>query len=192
VINVHTDEASAGHVEHHLGRIAYLALEDKPSEVHVASVVTFGRASPTIAETRRRAITLEALQGRIDLREYPFFRHIWFDDDLSGLEGMPPPFSVQPALSFPGRLNMSQVRTVREILSMAPHRRVVVCHGPPGTGKTTVISAAVTSTMAASSLHSIWIVAHSNVAVKNVAEKLLSEGFDKFKLLLAKEFHYDW
>ncbi|KIJ13465.1 hypothetical protein PAXINDRAFT_27455, partial [Paxillus involutus ATCC 200175] len=38
----------------------------------------------------------------------------------------------------------------------------------------------------------IWIAAQSNVAVKNIAEKLIKEGFDKFKLLVSKDFHLDW
>ncbi|KAG1821663.1 AAA domain-containing protein [Suillus subaureus] len=38
----------------------------------------------------------------------------------------------------------------------------------------------------------IWLVAHSNVAVKNIAEKLDKVGFREFKLLVSKDFHYDW
>ncbi|KAF9243391.1 P-loop containing nucleoside triphosphate hydrolase protein [Melanogaster broomeanus] len=64
--------------------------------------------------------------------------------------------------------------------------------GPPGTGKTTVIAAAVISHDHARSDRAIWIAAHSNVAVKNIARKLINEGFDKFKLLVSKDFHFDW
>ena len=64
--------------------------------------------------------------------------------------------------------------------------------GPPGTGKTTVIAAAVNSKIAENSTNTVWIVAHSNVAVKNVAEKLVDSGFLGFKLLVSKDFHYDW
>jgi hypothetical protein len=38
----------------------------------------------------------------------------------------------------------------------------------------------------------IRIVAQSNVAVKNVAEKLIRVGFNGFKLLVSKDFHFDW
>ncbi|KAG2367901.1 AAA domain-containing protein [Suillus spraguei] len=38
----------------------------------------------------------------------------------------------------------------------------------------------------------VWLVAQSNVAVKNIAEKLDKVGFREFKLLVSKDFHYDW
>lgn len=65
-------------------------------------------------------------------------------------------------------------------------------HGPPGTGKTTVIAASVISYDQADSSPGIWVAAQSNVAVKNIAEKFIKEGFDKFKLLVSRDFHYDW
>ena len=64
--------------------------------------------------------------------------------------------------------------------------------GPPGTGKTTVIAAAVHSKIAEHHLNTIWVIAQSNVAVKNVAEKLADSGFVDFKLLVSKDFHFDW
>ena len=38
----------------------------------------------------------------------------------------------------------------------------------------------------------VWIVAQSNVAVKNVAEKLVKVGIHQFKLIVSREFHFDW
>lgn len=38
----------------------------------------------------------------------------------------------------------------------------------------------------------IWLVAQSNVAVKNIAEKLASCDFWDFRLLVSKDFHFDW
>lgn len=38
----------------------------------------------------------------------------------------------------------------------------------------------------------IWIVAQSNVAVKNVAEKLEAVGIEEYKLIVSKEFHFEW
>ena len=65
--------------------------------------------------------------------------------------------------------------------------------GPPGTGKTTVVAASVTS-MASSFVDEsgVWLVAHSNIAVKKIAEKLVDVGFHDFKLLVSFEFHFDW
>ena len=67
-------------------------------------------------------------------------------------------------------------------------------HGPPGTGKTTVIAASVSSMMEgnAGGRRTMWLIAQSNVAVKNIAEKLADVGFFEFKLLVSKEFHFDW
>jgi Cdc6-like AAA superfamily ATPase len=64
--------------------------------------------------------------------------------------------------------------------------------GPPGTGKTTVITAVVQSKITEHPSNTIWIIAQSNVAVKNVAEKLADSGFLDFKLLVSKDFHFDW
>jgi regulator of nonsense transcripts 1 len=38
----------------------------------------------------------------------------------------------------------------------------------------------------------IWLMAQSNVAVKNIAEKLAKLGFLNFKLLVSFEFHHQW
>jgi len=38
----------------------------------------------------------------------------------------------------------------------------------------------------------VWIMAQSNVAVKNVAEKLVKVGIEQFKLIVSKEFYADW
>jgi pantothenate kinase-related protein Tda10 len=68
--------------------------------------------------------------------------------------------------------------------------------GPPGTGKTTLIAAIVQWLTGGSSRTSansgLYIVAHSNVAVKRVAEKLESVGFLGFKLVVSDEFYFEW
>jgi hypothetical protein len=38
----------------------------------------------------------------------------------------------------------------------------------------------------------IWVVAQSNIAVKNIAEKLHSCKFNDFRLLVSGEFINDW
>ncbi|KAG1841682.1 hypothetical protein DFJ58DRAFT_807874 [Suillus subalutaceus] len=82
---------------------------------------------------------------------------------------------------------------VERILSQADRDRVLLIQGPPGTGKTTVIAASVDSIVRTGHKdRTVWLVAHSNVAVKNIAEKLDKAGFREFKLLVSKDFHYDW
>lgn len=60
-----------------------------------------------------------------------------------------------------------------------------VNQGPSGTGKTSTISAAVREWVRAGS--SAWIVAQSNVAVKNIAEKL-SKDHVTFRVLVSRAF----
>lgn len=35
-------------------------------------------------------------------------------------------------------------------------------------------------------------MAQSNVAVKNIAEKLMDIGFEDWRLLVSADFHFDW
>ena len=65
----------------------------------------------------------------------------------------------------------------------------VLLTGPPGTGKTSTISAATCELISQKS--SIWIVAQSNVAVKNIAERL-SKDRVSFRLLVSREFYDEW
>ena len=55
-----------------------------------------------------------------------------------------------------------------------------------------MIAAAVQSKATDHESNGVWIIAQSNVAVKNVAEKLAESGFLDFKLLVSKDFHFDW
>lgn len=59
-------------------------------------------------------------------------------------------------------------------------------------GKTTVIAAIVDTIIQQTSHETIWVVAQSNIAVKNIAEKLYSCNFRDFRLLVSAEFHADW
>ncbi|KIJ24526.1 hypothetical protein M422DRAFT_132466, partial [Sphaerobolus stellatus SS14] len=61
--------------------------------------------------------------------------------------------------------------------------------GPPGTGKTTAISTAARRWGQDGS--PTWITAQSNVAVKNIAEKLFKQRVD-FKIIVSKEFYFEW
>lgn len=59
------------------------------------------------------------------------------------------------------------------------------------TGKTSVIATYVLSAIEAGQ-KGIWLMAQSNVAVKNIAEKLLDVGFEDWRLLVSADFHFDW
>ncbi len=74
------------------------------------------------------------------------------------------------------------------MLSVNP---VTIVQGPPGTGKTSVIAAYVQTALDLG--HSgIWLIAQSNVAVKNIAEKLLKVGFTAWRLLVSNDFKDGW
>ncbi|KAH9956267.1 P-loop containing nucleoside triphosphate hydrolase protein, partial [Russula dissimulans] len=61
--------------------------------------------------------------------------------------------------------------------------------GPPGTGKTTTIAAA--AGIWSSHGTPCWIIAQSNVGVKNIAETLAKKKVN-FKLLVSQEFLFEW
>jgi hypothetical protein len=163
----------------------------------IISVTTIGQQDLTSAESWREDVVLKALQGGIKLTNNLFFCSIWTPSlgiwwPLPFRGGKPPVFF--PPIYYPGgTLNTSQNIAVQRIFSEADKDRIVLIQGPPGTGKTTVIAASVLSVMKyGDNDRTIWLVAHSNVAVKNIAEKLDKVGFREFKLLVSHGFHYDW
>ncbi len=136
---------------------------------------------------------LRALQLDItaDFATHPFIARMWSI-------GTPSWAAVEsrstPTLFFPSKreLNCAQRDAVNACLSPDDSDRIIIIHGPPGTGKTTVIAATVTSIIASLKQATVYLVAQSNVAVKNIAEKLVTVKFFDFKILVSHGFHYDW
>ena len=115
---------------------------------------------------------------------------------------------VQP-FQFLRNLNNSQSEVLRAMVSTAPRDSLVIAHGilvllqrsftytnakrdftgPPGTGKTTTIAAAASTWV--SYKIPCWIIAQSNVGVKNIAEKFSRENIS-FKLIVSQEFLFEW
>jgi regulator of nonsense transcripts 1 len=148
-------------------------------------LTTVGREPLSQAEEQRIDIVLKALQKTSTIADKPFFQAIWIPKETPS---WPTSSSIFPVpVHFSRSLNDSQKMAVAALLSTKP---ITVIQGPPGTGKTTVIAAAVTS-ISASSTRTMWLVAQSNVAVKNIAEKLASVDFLKFKLLVSKGRSFD-
>ena len=172
------------------GRSAQVSVNG-PVKGKIVSVNTIGKGDMTCAEIARQGIILDVLQGQASLLSQPFFQRIWLPHERTSWpkeDG-----TLEPSIYFPGRaLNISQEVAVEKILSSDDDNRVVAIHGPPGTGKTTVIAAAVSSFHLADHERFVWIAAQSNVAVKNIAEKLCDVGFHDFKILVSKDFHFDW
>lgn len=129
----------------------------------------------------------------------PLIRHIFIPpvaEDVLEQSDSSDLTRVPPSLHFNQALNESQILAVELILSESP--QVCLIQGPPGTGKTIVIAAAVTSLMDnpqydhEGNRRYVWLTAKSNVAVKNIAEKLANADFWDFKLIVAKESHFEW
>jgi len=176
------------------GRSATLSVTETFSGASIRSVTTVGRERPTNAEDVREDIMLGALQGKFLVDENPFIQSIWLLKRKATWSGCPVA-PTSPMFYFPSKrnLNISQREAVNAILSNTAAHRVVLIQGPPGTGKTTVIAASVISVMASpDKTTTLWLVAQSNVAVKNIAEKLATENFLDFKVLVSKDFHFDW
>ncbi|KAG8711659.1 hypothetical protein FRC08_015632, partial [Ceratobasidium sp. 394] len=90
------------------------------------------------------------------------------------------------------QLNPSQLAVVARVVAPNPRgrTRATLVHGPPGTGKTSTIAAAVV--ILAEVGEPVWIIAQSNVGIKNVAEKLREVGFNDFTLLIANDYYSYW
>ncbi|KAG8785511.1 hypothetical protein FRC12_017489 [Ceratobasidium sp. 428] len=89
-------------------------------------------------------------------------------------------------------LNSSQRGVVGRVVALNPRgrTRATLVHGPPGTGKTSTIAAAVV--ILAELGEPVWIVAQSNDGIRNVAEKLQKVGFDNFVLLVSQDYYSYW
>ena len=156
------------------------------------SVSTLGKDDPTNAEQERTQVVLSSLQKTNTFMKHSLPAWIFLGRNLPRSPATP-----RPTIRFPASrpLNSSQTAAVERILSGASSDRVCLIQGPPGTGKTTVIAASVHSFLANPMLglgSSMWLIAQSNVAVKNIAEKLAETKFLEFRLLVSVDFHFEW
>lgn len=171
------------------GRAALITLRGTTKVTNIKAVYTIGKETPTSAEEQRAWIVVHTLQGTTTLFELPFVDTIWRSPTH---QVSATPIIDRTPISFTSRpLNRSQRKAVERALDES--EPITMIQGPPGSGKTTVIAATVMSMMASQSASkSVWLVAQSNVAVKNIAEKLGDCGFLDFKLIVSKDFHFDW
>ncbi len=174
----------------------------------MVSITSKGRDAPTLAEAKRDSVIRHTLQGDLSIfRDNPWICNILLhnssDDDTDHnlvwpeswfppsrpanqmLAIMPSPDSDNPARHH---LNDSQQLALDHMLSSDP---ITLIQGPPGTGKTSVIAAFVHCALAEGK-SGIWLIAQSNVAVKNIAEKLVKTNFKDWKLLVSDDFHNEW
>lgn len=131
------------------------------------------------------------LQGTLPLLEDHWMKAIWLPSEPVV---WPAPLNA-PAIEIithpKAPLNTSQRLAITKMLSPSPGDNITLIQGPPGTGKTTTIATYVLSVIKAGQ-KGTWLMAQSNVAVKNIAEKLAKLDFFDFKLLVSRNFHFDW
>jgi regulator of nonsense transcripts 1 len=179
------------------GRMTKAKTSRPLDDVTDLTVTTIGRDDPTSAEAHRAATLLRILQGALHLLDNPWIQNIWFpgsDGHLTWPAGLTLPPSLAQPSTFPDgmlALNASQQRAVNTMMSSSSEYYITLIQGPPGTGKTSIIASFVQLSLAYGR-SGIWIIAQSNVAVRNIAEKLIRIGFYGWRLLISKMFHSDW
>ncbi|KAG2367882.1 hypothetical protein BDR07DRAFT_206704 [Suillus spraguei] len=192
----------SGQVTESQGRNAKLATNNSISFIDkiIGSIKIVGRDDPTQAEVQRAQKVLEILQGLINLEhDNPWVQLIFFSSPRSNFQ-WPSAWTEEAndadvvryradRVSRP--LNPSQTKAVKQMLRQSNDGRLTVIQGPPGTGKTTVIASFVQMALDGG-FSGIWLIAQSNVAVKNMAEKLADFGLTKWKLLVSKDFFEYW
>lgn len=169
------------------GRKTFIASKAS-AKTEVTKVRVIGREELTSAEAARENLILRIMQGEQAMvsPDLPFISLVWFPR-----RNKSHPVRIKGAKLRSGRnsqlLNQSQSNVVEAMLNSKAS--IIVVHGPPGTGKTSTISVAIREWLTVG--QSAWAVAQSNVGVKNIAESLAKYGVP-FKLLVSKEFYYEW
>ena len=165
----------------------------------MAAITLIGREDPTPAEMKKAQVILTALQGRLSVDGAsfnPWVHKIYLGPrvdfawpaDWSQLT--PAHIKLNPD-KIPCPLNNSQQKAIRCMLDQTDDSRVAIIQGPPGTGKTTVIASFVLVSVKAGR-SGIWLIAQSNIAVKNIAEKLAGFNVPNWRLLVSDGFYAVW
>jgi len=195
----HGEFHTKGQIAHVLGRSTHVDTSRELNNKQVVTVTSIGRDSKTMAEAHRDATILKMLQRKEkSLEENPWIRNIWNPKDQDAPLVWPKDWTPQikpvkkKKASISRPLNGSQQAAVNAMLSETDDHRILIIQGPPGTGKTSVIASFVDFAVNTFERTGIWLVAQSNVAVKNIAEKLISSNFLAWKLLVSKDFHFEW
>ncbi|KAI0800447.1 P-loop containing nucleoside triphosphate hydrolase protein [Fomes fomentarius] len=166
-----------------------------PAEITKIQVV--GREELTCAEVARDDFIGRILQGRMSLHASPFVNMLWFSGGGKGTDKTKEAQSGLKRANVASRsgvgaptfeeLNPSQKRVALAMVS--EEEPLVIAHGPPGTGKTSTIAAALKYW--AKKREPAWVIAQSNVGVQNIAESLFRKKID-FKIIVSMEFHFEW
>ena len=184
----------------------------QPLKGDVAGIRVIGREERTNSEQVQYRFLLSALTGTSTSSTPLFVNRIWFPH-AENTQGSGYDKNIYLSRDHESqileKLNHSQREIVCAMLSPAPQDSLVIAHGivmsfstvdkscqcrpdytgPPGTGKTTTIAAA--AAVWVSRKLPCWIIAQSNVGVKNIAETLFKKEVD-FRLIVSQEFLLEW
>src|SRR5579863_10030578 len=159
------------------------ATTERPLRGDISHIRVIGREERTNAEQAQYRLLLRSLTAARS--PPPFVNIIWFPRNTKGIKGNREPNLLwQQSSQILKDLNDSQKGIVCAMVSVTPQDSLVIAHGiyiclqrsfihrrrcdyigPPGTGKTTTIAAAAATWV--SYKLPCWIVAQSNVGVKN-------------------------
>ncbi|KAI0671723.1 P-loop containing nucleoside triphosphate hydrolase protein [Trametes maxima] len=153
----------------------------RPSEISTITVV--GREEATCSEVARDQFFTRLLQGYAVLTGALFVRLLWFPESKAQKR------RSRKAAAAAEFLELNHSQRVVSSAMIADNESFVIAHGPPGTGKTTTIAAALQYWQAQK--QPVWVIAQSNVGVKNIARSIVKRKI-AFKLLVSKEFHFEW
>ncbi|KAF8317738.1 P-loop containing nucleoside triphosphate hydrolase protein [Clavulina sp. PMI_390] len=148
---------------------------------------------------------LQRLRGRTSeknpllLEKVPIIQIVWDPPAVStpstNNRSYPTTSHRRAAQKVTSRLNPSQARAVTAFCHpLNPTYKkplVQVVQGPPGSGKTTMIASMV-QWLYEQTKEPTYLITQSNVAVKNIAEKLENVGFINYKLIVSMDFKRDW
>ncbi|KAJ6468776.1 hypothetical protein C8R45DRAFT_434589 [Mycena sanguinolenta] len=168
------------------GRMTDIKFNGTALTGELAAVRVVGKEELTNAEKARDEFILLALRTELQVTDARFLRLLWFSESEQREDAPHVTSTLQTLTTRVPGLNASQRRTLEKMISTMP---VVIVQGPPGTGKTKTISAA--AAVWEDDRSPAWIVAQSNVAVKNIAEKLAQLQVT-FKIVVSKEFYVEW
>ncbi|KAH7884456.1 P-loop containing nucleoside triphosphate hydrolase protein [Phlebopus sp. FC_14] len=180
------------------GNKAQLATDGHLSGKTIAAITVSGREDITAVAEKREQVILMILQGKIDAEGTginPWCQYIFLhtgENFAWPTEWVKETTSIQfKPKAIPRPLNASQIDAIHSMLQQTNDSRVTIIQGPPGTGKTTVIASFVQTAIAAGK-RGIWLIAQSNIAVKNIAEKLADFNLLNWKLLVSNQFYEFW
>ncbi|KAJ3159685.1 hypothetical protein HDU88_008726 [Geranomyces variabilis] len=137
------------------------------------------------------------LHGLLDTSTIPLFALIFLRKKGVRNDSSRPDDACQAAPNAPAydlsghKLNPSQTKAVQIMLNTP--KPVNLIHGPPGTGKTYAITAAVATSVTSGRNDDFYVLTcQTNAATRNLAVTLLKRQVTDFKIVVSDNFFVEW